>query len=48
MEHFKDGVHYNIPLVYIETKHLDCPVDTPDIANICSLARNELFVFGRR
>lgn len=48
MEHFKDGVHYNIPLVHIEAKHLDCPVDTPDIANVCSLARNELFVSSRR
>lgn len=48
MEHFKDGVHYNIPLVHIKAKHLDCPVDTPDIANVCSLAINELFVSGWR
>lgn len=48
MEHFKNGVHYHIPLVHIEAKHLDCSVDTPDIANVCSLASHELFVPKRR
>lgn len=48
MEHFKNGVHYDIPLVHVEPKHLDCSVNTPDITDVCSLANHELFVSGRR
>jgi len=48
MKHIKNASDHDIPLVHIEAEHLDCFVDATDIAYVCTLARNKLFVPSRR